>query len=293
MAALKKLLLFASVVGCTTAVPFEDCPAAGMVSRLDLANGAVDESPSSAPSLPPSCTTQTSNARGRYTSTLAPCTFTFHIIEEEDSNLIEYQTSSLCHDDNAFLVMEEYVHDWGDECVGDFSRCYSLKHHRRVLFDFLCVMNWNIPDEATHVSVSCVEDKQMVLGAVKQSHAAARHDKVEEKLDRLELKLFNMVLILGSCLAGIYVISILIVRPLVALSSQHPGPGRRRPGCECQVSSCHCQSSGRWITAQQASLVLDQEYDTEVLDHHDFEVQIPADFDAVPIVQARILADHE
>lgn len=189
--------------------------------------------------------------------------------------------------------MEEYVRDWGDECVGDFSRCYSLKHHRRVLFDFLCMIDWAIPEEATHVSVNCVEDKQMVLGAAKQWHSAARHNKVEEKLDRIELKLFNMVVILGSCLAGIYVISILIVKPLVAHSSQHHDPGQGRCGRECQIPSCHYQSSGRWIAAQQARLVLDQEFGAEEPAHHDFDVQIPADFDAVPIVQARILADHE
>jgi hypothetical protein len=227
---------------------------------------------------------------------LAPCTFTFHIIDEEESSLIEYQTSSLCHEDNAFLVMEEYVHDWGDECVGDFNRCYSLTHHRRVLFDFLCMMDWNIPDVATHVSVNCMEDKQMVLGAVKESDSAARRDKVEAKLERFELKLFNMMLILGSCLAGIYVISTLIVKPLVSQSSQpqqNLGP-RQRYGCECQVSACHCQSSGQWIAVQQASIVLDQEFGTEApVHHHDFDTQIPADFDAVPLVQARILADHE
>ena len=145
-------------------VPFDGCPEEGdMVTRVGRAEGPLfdGEAPSPAPSAAMLCTSQTSNARGRYTSTLAPCVFTFHSVEEEEVALIDYQTSSLCSSENKFLVMKEYVYDWADECVGTFQRCYSLEHHQDVLFDFLCAMHGKFPEGTTHVSVDCTEDQEL------------------------------------------------------------------------------------------------------------------------------------
>lgn len=288
------------------AVPFDDCPAPGTVSRLDQSRGEVlqQEAPSPAPSMAHLCTIQTSNARGHYTSTLAPCVFTFHSIQGEEDKLIDYQTSNLCNDDNGFLIMKEYVYDWGDECVGDFSRCYSLEHHRRILFDFLCTMDWNIPQETTHVSVNCMEDKDLVVEAERNSDAAERQEQNQATLERVELKLFNVILVLGSCLAGIYVISKWIVKPLVAQSSLQLDQGNDRSNCSCSsAETCQCGSSPsvRWVSSQRMSLEVDEsehfDYDdsspltaseAEAV-YHDFDMQIPADFDAVPLVQATIL----
>jgi len=288
-------LLVATLVGPAMAVPFDDCPAPGTVSRLDASQGAVSpaEAPSPAPSSAHICTTQTSNARGHYTSTLAPCIFKFHTIEEEDFELIDYQTSDLCNADNAFLIMKEYVYDWRDECVGDFSRCYSLKHHKHILFDFLCAMDWKIPPSTTHVSVDCMEDKDLVLEAESKSSAADRHERNQERLDRVELKLFNVALVLGSCLAGIYVISKWIVKPLVAQSALQLDQGYDRSICTCSsFDACTCRQN-LWVPSQRVSLEVEgsehPEYDSAV--HYDFDMQVPADFDAVPIVPATILPD--
>lgn len=292
-----KLLLFASLVGFNSAALFDDCPAPGIVSRLEQSRGAVPEAPSPAPSIATACTSQTSNARGRYSTTLAPCTFTFHTIHEEDSRLIDFQTSDLCSDENGFLIMQEYVQDWADECVGDFSRCYSLQHHRRVFFDFLCVMNWDIPEETTHVSVNCMEDKLLVLGAEKHAHDAARQERKEVRWERVELKLVNFAVVMGSCLAGIFVISRWIVKPLVAHSSQQlvePTGHDRSSFCGCSGSSCHCNiSSSQWIPSQRTTLVLDESFSQAELMHQDFDDQIPADFDAVPIAVATIVSDTQ
>lgn len=92
--------------------------------------------PSTAPSMAQPCSDQLSNARGQYTSTLAPCSIKFHDVsnhqregmekegEEEEDYFIDYHTSNLCHDSNVIVEIKEYLTAWPDECVGDFARCY-------------------------------------------------------------------------------------------------------------------------------------------------------------------------
>ena len=116
--------------------------------------------PSMAPSVAQPCSDPLSNARGQYTSTLAPCVVKFHNanIQREgrqtsssssnpddgqnsvigEAEFIDYRTSDLCNDDNVIVQIMEYVQSWPDECVGDFDRCYSLEHHFSLLCDFLC-----------------------------------------------------------------------------------------------------------------------------------------------------------
>lgn len=307
------LSLLLTVAVFTAAVPFDDCPGPGTVSRLDQSRGEIEEAPTPAPSMAHLCTSQTSNARGHYTSTLAPCVFTFHTIQEKEDRLIDFETSRLCNDNNGFLIMKEYVYDWRDECVGDFRRCYSLEHHRNILFDFLCAMDWKIPEETTHVSVNCMEDKELVLEAESSTNRAQQHDQNGERLEQVELKMFNVALVLGSCLAGIYVISQWIVKPLVAQSSLQLDQDRDRPRCGCSsIETCQCGGAGSmyadyWTPSQRIRLEMDESEHHP--DEHDdssphitneaqaiadgFDMQVPADFDAVPIVQATILPEMD
>lgn len=301
---MKTLLLVVScLAGSSLGLPFDDCPAAGTVSRLDRSQGAivVEEAPSPSPSVAPLCTSQTSNARGQYTATLAPCTFRFHSIQAEDDRLIDFQTSNLCSDENSFLTLKEYVYDWGDECVGDFARCYSLEHHKSLLFHFLCAMDWNLPEETTHVSVSCVEDKTLVLEAEEHHAHETTPTNGEARIEQIELSLFNAVLIMCCCLVGIFVISRTIVKPLVSRSAFQLDQAR---SCSCRNREdqhnplpCNCgnegNSVGSWISPQRLSLEIEDSDCFAEPVHEDFDSQIPADFDAVPIVAATILPDED
>ena len=289
------LLLALSMVGSSLGALPDDCYADGSVSRFGLAQEDSMEGvvvPSPAPSSAPRCISQTSNARGQYTSTRAPCIFAFHSIQNEKENrLIDYQTSDLCSEENSFLIMKEYVVRWHDECVGDFARCYSLEHHKELLLDFLCTMNWNIPKETTHVSVDCIEDKTLVLedaAHAEEEHRSSQQDPTnrgaEAKIEQLELSVFNAVLIMGCCLVGIFVISRTIVKPLVEHSALRLDPGLVQPEDEHH-------GDGRWISSRQFSLEIDESEHVAEAIHEDFDLQIPADFDAVPIVTATILPD--
>ena len=293
------LLLALSIVGSSLGALSDDCPSHGSVSRFGLAQEEGAEGvvvPSPAPSSAPRCTSQTSNARGQYTSTRAPCIFAFHSIQNEEENrLIDYQTSNLCSEENSFLIMKEYVVQWHDECVGDFARCYSLEHHKELLLDFLCAMNWNIPDETTHVSVNCMEDKVLVLedAQAEEERRSSRQDPTnsgaESQIEQLELSVFNAALIMGCCLVGIFVISRTIVKPLVAHSALRLDPGLvQHHEHQCPEDDSR-HGNGRWISSQNFSLEIDESEHVAEAVHEDFDLQIPADFDAIPIVTATIL----
>lgn len=268
-----------------------NCPS---VSRQDLTTGTSFPSP--APSTSIACTQKTSNARGSYSSVLAPCVISFHKSEDAELEFIDYQTSNLCSKENGFLTIEDYVHDWRDECVGDFSRCYSMDHHRLIVFDSLCAMVGNIPDGTTHVSVDCTEDKELILQAENMYETAAQYEKKQEQLDKVELKLINTVIILGSCLACIYVVSRWIIRPLVAPANLELDASQQLSQTQCShTRSCQC---GRWTVSQHSSLDMANSDDnmegdnnSESSESQDFDMQVPADFDAIPIVAATVLPD--
>jgi hypothetical protein len=196
--------------------------------------------------------------------------------------------------------MKEYVFQWHDECVGDFARCYSVEHHKQLLLDFLCAMDWKIPEETTHVSVNCMEDKTLVLKEEQEDEEHRSHEDLptggDARIEQLELKLFNAGLIMACCLVGIFVISRTIVKPLVAQSVLRLDPGllhhnHHNHNRQCP-EDCPCNHGSSWISSQQLSLQMIEESE----DHHvteaiqdDFDLQIPADFDAVPLVTATIL----
>jgi hypothetical protein len=130
--------------GSSTPEPYDAMPSALVKTQP----------PSMAPSMAQPCSDPHSNARGQYTSTLAPCVVKFHNAniqresqetsssqlqqKQEEAEFIDYRTSDLCHDDNVIIEIKEYAQSWPDECVGDFERCYSLDHHFSLMCDFLC-----------------------------------------------------------------------------------------------------------------------------------------------------------
>jgi hypothetical protein len=238
-----------------------------------------ENAPSPAPSINIECKTKTSNARGRYTSTVAPCTLQFHKADESqrELDLIQFHTSDLCSEDNAFLTVREYVSEWPDECVGDFQRCYSLEHHRPVVWDFLCAKDWEVPEGTTHVSVDCSKDKYLVLEGTTQRGEDIARGEHEARLDTYEVKLFNLALVLGACLVGVYAISNLIVKPLVA----------PRSSCNHHVlprsSSCGCETCQEEVQSPIISEDAEDESFQSTSMMEDFDSQVPADFDAVPI----------
>lgn len=117
--------------------------------------------PSQSPSMSMPCSDAFSNARGSYTSLMAPCVVTFHngdieIDAEDDDDsgssgenvqrhhhkdasspsLVStyyHGTSSVCGTENTIGEAKQYVSAWPDECVGDFARCYDLKDPNHLL----------------------------------------------------------------------------------------------------------------------------------------------------------------
>lgn len=110
------------------------------------------------------CQSASDNTRGQYSSrALKPCVFSFHSHEGEDGGS-SYRASTVCSEKNKINkdIIQEYIRLWPDECVGDFSRCYSVDRDEDIFRDFFCKTKptWKIPENTTHISVSCVEDKK-------------------------------------------------------------------------------------------------------------------------------------
>jgi len=116
---------------------------------------ATENTPSAAPSMAPPCSDPYSNARGVYSSVVAPCIISFHgadvdvdvdadadadaVTEEQPQTLVTEGgegpppspvwirgTSRMCGAGTYLGTITDYVDAWPDECVGDFSRCYDL-----------------------------------------------------------------------------------------------------------------------------------------------------------------------
>ena len=229
---------------------------------------APSSSPSEAPSQTLPCVELTSNARRSYTAKAAPCLVQFHTSHQEEMAYIEFKTSDLCTEDNAFLTVKEYIIEWPDECVRDFRRCYSTEHHKEILSH----TDWQIPEEATHISVNCTENK-MVMERV-YGHKPTPQ---QELWKNYEWKFYNGALFLGFCVVGMYAVSLLIIQPI--MNSLQRGPYHSNPD----------QHMGPEVEARNLML------DSETIDHHhpddQFHLQIPADFDAVPIVPATALPE--
>ena len=297
--------------GGKTAAFFPECPVSLDDSSLDVGSiedpvlrhaygdssgtAAADNAPSPAPSTARACESSISNARGRYTSTLAPCVFRFHSTSQQEKDFIEYHTSSLCNIDDTVrssddeLVIEEYVKNWPDECVGDFSRCYSLKHHSSVVLKFLCEKGWQLPDGTTHISVDCTLDKDLVLESSRQEKLDMVRQEEISLRDTYLKKFANLVIILGSCMAGIFAISELLVKPFQKRMDAQRCSCNGRP-CNCGISSsplvlpvCNNADDNRSQVADASTRTLSTTMTAEE-EEQQFACQIPADFDAIPIV---------
>jgi hypothetical protein len=202
--------------------------------EIDLAS-----SPSMSPSGAPPCSDSTSNARGMYTSNLAPCMIVFHdattttgsstkTLEEgegsgdnnNDNNNYYHGTSDVCGFDNAIGELKEYITLWPDECVGDFARCYNLieddQYHKELLCpSLLRFLNTPVPFGTTHVSVDCTIDKELLIGNL-QHNANLQHDAIRDVVSaKKETTLFTAVTMLCSMLIVIYSVSQLVVKPIV------------------------------------------------------------------------------
>jgi hypothetical protein len=295
-----------------------------------------------------------------YTSIHAPCSIKFHSVsnlqrqgEEGEPNFIEYRTSNLCRDDTVIVEIKEYLEFFPDECVGDFERCYSLEHHSKYLYPFLCLpeelpsqeylvngisyhSRWELPPGTTHVSVDCTLDKDVGHDVTNARVKEERKHARQERLEEIEMKLINWVLVCVSSLSVIYALSHFIVTPLVSMAkSRNERRRRRRSSRSCHSRRGRTLRTSSTLSSSLSSLPLHHEEhvtlvaegvvegqvlpvpqddessrsdddsqdcsrssssddsfsrDREQQRMHDFDSQVPCDFDAVPIVAATILS---
>jgi hypothetical protein len=251
------------------------------------------DGPSPAPSPALACDQETSNARGHYTSTMTPCLFYFHAAAKDaiEMDFIEFHTSDLCTEGNAIggtsMAIKEYVDLWPDECVGDFARCYSMLEHQNVFLEFMCAKEWQVPEGTTHISVDCSLDRELEFAATKRERYGLIQEKNEKRRNTYELKLANLVIVFFSCVVGILLISQLIVKPfrftLLARDVNND--------CSNNDASCLVLEE-QHDNPNESSPTEQEQFDMQI--PADFDaIQIPADFDAIPIVPAFLLPPSE
>jgi hypothetical protein len=289
--ALGFLVLSIAVLICAHSSPPADSPAdycdaftaAGQENQqqvLDNLLTSPTSAPSDSPSASPLCSDPLSNARGVYTSVHAPCTIKFHSVsnfqregEEQEIDFIDYRTSNLCRDDNIIVEIKEYLENFPDECVGDFGRCYSLQHHSKYLYPFLCLLDhvpnedsainpltyhsrWELPAGTTHVSVDCTIDKDLVRDVTAARLEEERKHVREARREEMGMKLFNWLLVCLSTLTVIYAISHFIVTPLVTLaaSKRDERRCRRRSSSSCNNRRNRTVRTSSTLSSSSSSL---------------------------------------
>jgi len=326
----------------------------GTVARIEEREASeADEAitaPSQSPSVAPQCTDPLSNARGVYSSVMAPCVISFHRQDKDEGgdvtvstsknnfennrngNVYYHGTSDVCNTDNAIGEIKEYVTLWPDECVGDFGRCYDLQHHGTILCPSLlrlfegklsaaAIRGDEIPDSdylfpvgTTHVSVDCTVDKDIVIQSY--DHASKlQHEVIREEISaKKETTMFVIACVLCSVLIVVYSISELVVKPIVsAITSTRGHSGNNDGGWNFSQD----QENIALVSNLQIEGVVPREDEAEeefaIGDHQDefhdehpstrhrrqeqqdhgtgcdYDSQIPADFDAVPMVPATII----
>lgn len=142
--------------------------------------------------LPAECKSASDNTRGKYSTALKPCTFSFHKSTDKDDGS-SFRASTVCTDKNKINkdTIQEYVKGWPDECVGFFSRCYSVQRDESIFLNFFCKTKpeWKIPQETTHISVSCIDDAQakIIANQNRTGYDSSWETKQEEQfLTRIE-----------------------------------------------------------------------------------------------------------
>jgi hypothetical protein len=150
------------------------------------------------------CKSADVNARGFYTSHLAPCTFKFYSIEKDNAkDLDAFTMSTACQDAKPMeghAEPEEYVVKWPDECVGDFSRCYLLDRDESILLRHMCKYDWKFPEGATHVSVDCTEDKQKKQEMSKNGKTGLSDPYLKHQQESQREFYAVILLVVGICL---------------------------------------------------------------------------------------------
>ena len=151
-----------------------------------------------------SCPSATTNVRGHYTSNYVPCDFSFHKSDVDDRT--EFSTATVCGDDNNLLptaTIQQDIRSWPDECVGDHARCYSLEQDKSIYLTFLCLQDWTLPENTTHMSVNCTADKVALL----QAQQPRDHDDVYAEEDR---EMMRNLQVFGFTMLGLLTLTCLI-----------------------------------------------------------------------------------
>jgi hypothetical protein len=123
------------------------------------------------------------------------------------------------------------------------------------------------------MSVDCHQDKGLVRTAQRREEQSKA--KMEFKTHRVayETKLYNLAMILGACLVSVFALSNLIIKPLILL--------KRSSACQDVLPQSNNMETQE-VTNQSRLTSLSQQ--EEMI--QDFDSQVPADFDAVPIAPA-------
>jgi len=198
----------------------------------DFGGGGWGGSPQTSGKLTDSCESPSANVRGKYSSSILPCAFTFHKSTVSD-DAVPFSTSTVCSDDNHVNVgggnyqIMDYVQGWGDECVGDYTRCYSLKKDEAIYLSFACGKGWTFPLGATHLSVNCTADKAAQLAALNKptkehngyitddiyiNQNKEMEEQARKETHRMELFLviglsICMLCLVGGCVGSAYIVA--------------------------------------------------------------------------------------
>lgn len=179
------------------------------------------------------CESASENTRGSYVAKLKPCVFSFHTSDKDDGSA--FRASTVCSDKNHISddIIKEYVRMWPDECVGDFRRCYSVERDESIFRNFFCKVkpDWKIPSDTTHISVSCVDDKQALINrmnnrtfdddpyferekAAREKEFLMRVEKEEEHMRHLEMvAMVAFIISFCACLVIVRVVYSWLLRP--------------------------------------------------------------------------------
>jgi hypothetical protein len=161
------------------------------------------------------CKSSDSNPKLKYTSKDV-CIFKFHSIKELEE-IPDGYLSSACTDSNVVEKLKSYMIDdppqervvsWPDVCVGDYQRCYDIKRDHGILLRHICmsdesILQKELPDGTTHVSVDCREDKKKQLEWMKEFYSKLSSSSYKAKTDasvhEYYLFLFSMLMVVIMC----------------------------------------------------------------------------------------------
>mmetsp|Transcript_10367 Transcript_10367/g.21030 ORF Transcript_10367/g.21030 Transcript_10367/m.21030 type:complete len:150 (+) Transcript_10367:258-707(+) len=96
----------------------------------------------------------------------------------------------------------DYVRGWPDECVGDYTRCYSVSQisEASIFLPHFCRNQWEIPAAVTHISINCVEDKREALAKQVQNNQMGNlHLAQMHKVHREQIAVALFILVPTCC----------------------------------------------------------------------------------------------